>query len=385
MSAVLNCTGHELRLPNIVDSDGAYLIDDGGKRYLDLESGVWCTPLGHNNSRVNTALTRQANSIAHAGFCYSNDIVEEAAQEVLAITGLEGGQCVFLSSGSEAIELARQICKHITEKPTTMCLHDAYLGSYSAVIDRESGWSLLDWRDCAACPDRDDCRRECPKLKDIPDAISEFVFEPGSASGFVRFPPASLVRNIIDIVRAQGGKIVVNDVTTGMGRTGAWFGYNHYSIEPDLVAIGKGLGNGYPVSALAINRETAGELADGTFKYMQSHQNDPLGAAVALEVIKVLADEDLITRAADLGETFLDGLRTLVDGRHVVDVRGRGLMFAVEFAEKAVGDRIYDRLLEKGYIVCNRGGMFRVDPPLVIEEADFLDFVDVFRSLLDEA
>jgi acetylornithine aminotransferase len=256
MSAVLNCTGHELRLPNIVDSDGAYLIDDGGKRYLDLESGVWCTPLGHNNSRVNTALTRQANSIAHAGFCYSNDIVEEAAQEVLAITGLEGGQCVFLSSGSEAIELARQICKHITEKPTTMCLHDAYLGSYSAVIDRESGWSLLDWRDCAACPDRDDCRRECPKLKDIPDAISEFVFEPGSASGFVRFPPASLVRNIIDIVRAQGGKIVVNDVTTGMGRTGAWFGYNHYSIEPDLVAIGKGLGNGYPVSALAINRET---------------------------------------------------------------------------------------------------------------------------------
>jgi acetylornithine aminotransferase len=385
MSAVLNCTGHELRLPNIVDSDGAYLIDDGGKRYLDLESGVWCTPLGHNNSRVNTALTRQANSIAHAGFCYSNDIVEEAAQEVLAITGLEGGQCVFLSSGSEAIELARQICKHITEKPTTMCLHDAYLGSYSAVIDRESGWSLLDWRDCAACPDRDDCRRECPKLKDIPDAISEFVFEPGSASGFVRFPPASLVRNIIDIVRAQGGKIVVNDVTTGMGRTGAWFGYNHYSIEPDLVAIGKGLGNGYPVSALAINRETAGELADGTFKYMQSHQNDPLGAAVALEVIKVLADEDLMTRAADLGETFLDGVRTLVDGKHVAEVRGRGLIFAVEFAEKAVGDRIYDRLLEKGYIVCNRGGMFRVDPPLVIEEADFLDFVDVFRSLLDEA
>ncbi len=132
MSSVLACTGHELKLPNIVDSDGVYVFDDAGKRYLDLESGVWCTPLGHKNARVNAAITRQINSIAHAGFCYSNDIVEETAASVLSITGLEDGKCVFLCSGSEAIELARQICKHITKKPLTLCLHDAYLGSYSS-------------------------------------------------------------------------------------------------------------------------------------------------------------------------------------------------------------------------------------------------------------
>ncbi len=384
MSNVLNCTGHELKLPDIVDSDGAYLFDDRGNRYLDLESGVWCTPLGHKSANVNAAITRQINSIAHAGFCYSSDVVEDAASSVLSITGFEDGQCVFLCSGSEAIELGRQICGHITKQPVTMCLHDAYLGSYSAVIDRESGWYLFDWRECAVCPDKGDCRIECPKLKDIPDDISEFVFEPGSASGFVRFPPASLIRNIVTIVRAQGGKIFVNDVTTGMGRTGEWFGYNHSRIEPDLVAIGKGLGNGYPVSALAMNRETAGELEDGTFKYMQSHQNDPLGAAVAREVIRVLTDECLISRAANLGEKFLAELQALANSRHVTEVRGRGLMFAIEFAEKAVGDRIYERLLEKGYIVCNRGGMFRIDPPLVIAEADFLGFVEVFRGLLAE-
>ena len=78
-------------------------------------------------------------------------------------------------------------------------------------------------------------------------------------------------------VRERGGLILVNEVTTGMGRTGAWFGYNHYPITPDLVCIGKGLGNGYPVSALAINKETAAKLEGGTFKYMQSHQNDPAG------------------------------------------------------------------------------------------------------------
>jgi len=384
MSSVLNCTGHMLKLPNIVDSEGAYLLDDRGNRYLDLESGVWCTPLGHKNARVNAAIARQSNSISHAGFCFSNDIVEEAAQSVLSITGLEGGKCVFLCSGSEVIELARQICKDITQKPVTMCLHDAYLGSYSSVIDRRNGWHLFDWRECAACPDREDCKKECPKLKDIPDDISEFIFEPGSASGFVRFPPASLIRNIVKIIRAQGGKIIVNDVTTGMGRTGEWFGYNHYRIEPDLVAIGKGLGNGYPVSALAINRETAGDLEQGTFKYVQSHQNDPLGAAVAREVITVLATDGLISRAAILGEKFLQELQTLTNSKHITEVRGRGLMFAVDFAERAVGDRTYDQLLEMGYIVCNRGGMFRIDPPLMIEEADFIGFVEEFRGLLAE-
>ena len=384
MSSVLNCTGHKLKLPKIVDSDGAYLFDDRGNRYLDLESGVWCTPLGHKNARVNAAITRQINSIAHAGFCYSSDVVEDAAQSVLSIADFQGGQCVFLCSGSEAIELARQICKHITKKPVTLCLHDAYLGSFGAVTDRENGWRLFDWRECAACPNREDCKSDCPRLKDIPGDISEFVFEPGSASGFVRFPPASLIRNIVEIIRARGGMILVNEVTTGMGRTGEWFGYNHYRIEPDLVAIGKGLGNGYPVSALAINRQTIGELEDGAFKYMQSHQNDPLGAAVAHEVIKLLADEGLISRAAVLGKKILGELQALTKSKHITEVRGRGMMFAVEFAEKAVGDRIYDQLLEKGYIVCNRGGTFRIDPPLMIEETDFLGFIDAFRGLLAE-
>ncbi len=382
MDSVLNCTGHKLKLADIVGGDGAWLVDGAGKRYLDLESGVWCTPLGHGHARVNAAIARQTGSIAHAGFCYSSFIVEEAADAVLSIAGLTGGQCVFLCSGSEAIELARQICRYVTKKPVTLCLHDAYLGSFSAATERGEGWHQFDWRDCASCPDREDCKRDCPKLAEIPGDISTFVFEPGSAAGFARFPPAALIRNIVEVVRGQGGKILVNDVTTGMGRTGEWFGYNHYPIEPDLVAIGKGLGNGYPVSALALNRETAGALEGGDFKYMQSHQNDPLGAAVALAVIGALADEGLIERAAGLGATFLGLLQGLAASERITAVRGRGMMMAIDFADRAVCDAIYDRLLELGYIVGNRGGTFRIDPPLNIEEADFRAFVEAFGGLL---
>ncbi len=382
MDGVLNCTGHELKLADIVGGKGAWLRDGEGRRYLDLESGVWCTPLGHGDARVNAAIARQSGAIAHAGFCYSSAIVDEAAEAVLSVTGLAGGQCVFLCSGSEAIELARQICRYITQKPATLCMHDAYLGSFSAVTEREVDWHLFDWRDCASCPDHKDCRRDCPRLAEIPSDISAFVFEPGSASGFVRFPPASLIRNIVEIVRAQGGKILVNDVTTGMGRTGEWFGFNHYPIEPDMVAIGKGLGNGYPVSALAMNRTTARVLEGGNFKYMQSHQNDPLGAAVALTVVRAMADDGLVERAKRLGAIFLARLQELAEGSQITAVRGRGMMFAIDFTDKAVSDRIYEGLLEQGYIVCNRGGTLRIDPPLVIAEADFHGFIDTFRQLL---
>ena len=102
-------------------------------------------------------------------------------------------------------------------------------------------------------------------------------------------------------------------------------------------------------------------------------------------MIAAFNDEQLVARAAFLGEKFLEALQTLAESEHVAEVRGRGMMFAVEFSDRAMGDRIYQRLIERGYIVCNRGGMFRVDPPLVIEEADFLRFIDVFGSLLAEA
>ncbi len=382
MSSVFNCTGHDIRVPDIVDSDGAWLVDAGGNRYLDLESGVWCLPLGHKHPRINAAMARQAESIAHTGFCYSSNIVEQAARSVLSIADMDAGQCVFLSSGSEAVELARQMCRHIAPDAATLCLHDAYFGSYSATTERGDGWFEFDWQECAICPDREDCKSDCPRLQGIPDAVSIFAFEPGSASGFVRFPPVSLIKNITRLIQGRGGKILVNEVTTGMGRTGAWFGCNHYEIDPDFLCMGKGLGNGYPVSALAINRRTAKELEQGTFRYMQSHQNDPMAAAIAHEVIAVFRDENLIRKAADKGKKFLAALQTLTDDNNIREVRGRGMIYGIDFVDGEVGDRIYEGLLKQGYIVCNRGGMFRIDPPLVTEEADFMGFVDVFRNLL---
>jgi acetylornithine/N-succinyldiaminopimelate aminotransferase len=382
MEHVYCCTGHELKIPNIVDSQGVYLFDDNGKRFMDLESGVWCISIGHKNEQINKTITNQIGSLMHAGFCYSNQILEESSKSILAVTNFIDGKCVFLCSGSEAIEISRQISRHLSGKKMSMTLHDSYLGSYSSVTDRSKGWYIFNWEQCILCRKNDNCDPFCEALQDIPEDISEFVFEPGSSFGFVRFPPKGLIQNIAKIVRNNGGKIIANEVTTGVGRTGKWFGYQHYDIEPDLIAIGKGIGNGYPVSVASINKTTVSELEKNPFKYAQSHQNDPLGAAVVGEVIREIENNDLIIKAEQKGPVFLAQLKSLVDNEIVLDVRGRGMMFAMDLANEHVANEIYSDLIKRGYILGNRGASFRIDPPLILTEAEFDGFVDALKAVI---
>ncbi len=379
MKNIFECTGHKLKIPNIVDSQGVYLFDADGKRYMDLESGVWCTSLGHKNIRVNNAIKEQIDCVMHSGFCYTNEIVDSAAKSVLSITDLKDGKCVFLSSGSEAVEILRQAAKHLTENSKTLVLAGAELGAYESLTNREHGWYSFEWENCQECTDTIICDLHNEALKEIPEDITEFIFEPGSSAGFIHFPSKALIQKIVSIVRNNGGKIIVNEVTTGIGRTGKWFGYQHYDIRPDLISIGKGIGNGYPVSVAVFSRSITDELI--SFKYSQSHQNDPLGAAVVNEVIKIIKDDDLIRAAEKKGEIFFSQLKAIENSN--IKIRGKGLMFAIDFMNRKVTEKIYNELIENGYIVCNRGSFLRIDPPLIITENEFVEFMNTLSIILN--
>jgi 4-aminobutyrate aminotransferase-like enzyme len=382
MEHVFFCTGHKLKIPNIVKSKGLYLYDEQGNSFMDLESGVWCTSLGHNNAEINKIIKNQIDSLMHAGFCYSNDILEKSAKSILEVAGLNNGKSVFLCSGSEAIEISRQMAKHLTEKNVSLTLHDSYLGAYSSIIDRNKNWCLLNWEQCKTCPDKENCDLSCEVLQKIPKDVSEFIFEPGSSSGFVHFPPKALIRNIVKIVRDNGGKIVANEVTTGIGRTGKWFGYQHYDINPDFIAVGKGIGNGYPVSIALINEPTARQLELKPFHYSQSHQNDPLGASIVHGVIQCIEENNLILQADRNGLLLHKQLESLVDNEIMMGVRGRGLMLAVDITNEKITDSIYNALVEKGYIVGNRGSSFRIDPPLTITNTEIEGFIEALSETI---
>jgi acetylornithine/N-succinyldiaminopimelate aminotransferase len=228
-------------------------------------------------------------------------------------------------------------------------------------------------------------------LKDIRfESIGAFVFEPGgSGSGFVRFPPKQLVRDIAQRVKPAGGFVVANEITTGMGRTGKWFGFQHYDIQPDIVALGKGLGNGYPVSAVAMTRNIAEQLENNGFRYAQSHQNDPLGCAVALEVISTMLEESLVEKGNVIGGFFLEGLNRLRKKYTIVkEARGRGMLLALEFRthESFSATAAYHALLEKGFLAgyYPAGNILRFDPALTIPKEDIMRFLECQGNVLAE-
>lgn len=392
MSHLFWYPGYTLPLKHVTRADNCYLFAADGKRYVDLESGVWCTAIGHSHPAVLQALEQQAGRISHTGYSYSNEIVEAAARAVLDLHGFGGGKCNFLCSGSEAVEFSVRVAQTVISRPLLLTLSDSYFGAYGAARRQAADeWFAFDWQACTACETVGDCSAKCPHWAAIPfERIGGFLFEPGSSSGLVRFPPPKLIRRIAAAVKANAGLVLVNEVTTGVGRTGKWFGYQHYELAPDSVAMGKGIGNGYPVSVAALGPNLVERLGDRPVLYAQSHQNDPLGAAVTLAVINTITKDDLIEkgrRIANLLKVGLEGIRARTG--KIGAIRARGLMAAVELADASPVDfttRVQAHLLRAGFIVAQRPGLnvLRIDPPLTIGEPDIAGFLETFEAVLSD-
>lgn len=391
MSNLIWYPGHDILLPDIVRAENSHVFDAAGRRYVDLESGVWCTSIGHGNARVLRAMTDQAAQIAHSGYCYSSAIVESAAREVLSLLGFEGGHCIFLCSGSEAVEFGVRFAQRVMPQPRLLTMTDSYFGAYGSATRRDdAGWYAYDWLGCVDCPDPSSATA-CAHWAAIPfEHIGGFLFEPGSSSGLVRFPPEQRIHDIVERVRHNGGLYLVNEVTTGIGRTGAWFGHDHYGIRPDIVALGKSIGNGYPVSVTVFAPGVLDRLHGESMPYAQSHQNDPVGAAVVREVIRTVRDDGLVARSAEIGRVLVSGLEAIRERTGAIrEIRGRGLMLAVELRDDPENSRaihVQRELVRRGFILARRTGtsVFRIDPPLTIERHDVSIFLTTFEKVLSD-
>ncbi|KPK98015.1 MAG: hypothetical protein AMJ90_10065 [candidate division Zixibacteria bacterium SM23_73_2] len=386
MEHILKC--HEFLKDDIVRGDNCYLYDKNNRRYVDFESGIWCTVVGHNNRRLNQKITEQIGRVMHLGYRYTNRLAEEAAVQLLNTFPLKDGKCVFLCSGTEAVEFGINSVRLLTGKKMMLTFSESYLGAYGYASMRNDFWIKVDFNRCFECKETE-CLKDCSNLKEVDtEEIGGFVFEPGSSSGKVRFPPHKLIDLLVREIRNSKGLILVNEVTTGFGRTGKWYGFDHYGIRPDMVAVGKGLGNGYPVSAVVMKKELGEKLEYQGYRYVQSHQNDPLGCVIATEVIRIMSEDDLVNRSFRLGEKFLDHLNELKRRFSCIkEVRGRGLMVAVEFTkvdEKFNVQSIAERMLEKGFIIGYNpdANLIRFLPALTIEEKEIENLVENLSVVL---
>jgi len=382
---------HPLENIQIVRASNAHIWDSMGRRYTDFESGIWCAVLGHGHPSLSKVLCSQLRELMHVAKRFTNQLAGVAARELLGLLRWPEGKALFLSSGSEAVELSVRISRAVARKPKFLAFSQSYLAAFgeAGAFLSHPDWVKLDLVSCLQCPEQV-CSVKCKVLAPIDfSCIAAFVLEPGCSGGRILFPPDKVVGWLAIRIQSDGGLIVVNEVTTGLGRTGRMFGFEHYKIVPDIVALGKALGNGYPVSAVAASKSVADELETRAFSYVQSHLNDPLGCAVAAEVIRLLKKEKLVSRAARVGKAFLERLRRIKSHPVVAEVRGRGLMIGIEFtrAEPKVEDwptKIWRAMLKRGFVLGITPGanVLRFLPPLTIPEDEIEAVVDNLEDVL---
>lgn len=364
---------HLIAPVEITSASGLHMYDRDGTAYADFEAGMWCMALGYGHPRISACIAQQAAQVMHLGPLFSNSLTDRAAELLLRRTPHPDGQALFLSSGSEAVELGLRLARMVTGRQPLLAVKGSYLGAFGAAAQGPgTGWTHVDLTTCRQC-EQASCSMACPVLRELDvSQFAAFALEPVLASGGIRVLPSPPIRCLATAVQAAGGLVVVDEVTTGLGRTGTWWGYEHHGVVPDVIACGKGLGNGYPVSAVAVSAEVARAVGRSGFRYAQSHQNDPLAAAIACEVLNVLAEEGLIERAAAMGPELGRELKVLKElhPEKVVEARGIGLLWGLE-VQPGLAEAVWERTLLRGYHLGIKAplSLLRFLPPLTVTPA----------------
>lgn len=387
MNQAINLTGYSIALPDVAHGAGCYIFSEKGKRYLDFTSGVWALPLGHSHPLVNTVISEQSAKITHTSYGYSTTITEEAAHLLSEVAGMPEGKVLFLSSGSEAVETGLKTLRNLTQKKL-LRISISYLAAYGIAGSTDNGiWHTFDYSQCKVCKIRD-CNN-CEFFHSIPfNEIGAFILEPGCSMGLVHFPTPELIKQIINKIKSSSGYVFVDEVTTGFGRTGKWFGYEHYDFQPDIIATGKGMGNGYPVSSVIFTPEIYEKLRFSNFHHAQSHQNDPLGAAVVKAVIGAFVIEKIIDKSSRNGKIIAEHLRLLKYEFSIIkDIRCHGMMFAIEFLQDenfSTPQLVHEIMMGKGIITELKlsANMIRFFPPLIVTGEEIEFFIGTLKFVL---
>ncbi len=391
--------------------DGCHVFDASGRAYLDLVSGTWCSVLGHGHPRLTHAVSAQVSKLAHVGPPFLTGEIDEALGKLAEILPPTLTRAVFLSTGSEAVELALKMALAATGAHEIVVIERSYYGATSCALSlSEAGRSAaylpspgvvhrLPAPVCARCPVGRDraCERTFPCLDELEKlaqdgrrgVIAAVLFEPVLANGGVIVPPIGYGARLGDLARRCGALLIAEEVTTGLGRTGRWFAFEHDAVVPDILVIGKAIGAGLPVAAVVTTEEVQARC-QGVLTHVQSHQNDPLSGRVAATVISILQEERLVERAAELGRYLLQKLSALqAETSSILEVRGRGLMVGIELRPEwsAKGAGVARRLLASGFIVSYQphNRTFRLFPPYVITTREIDAFLNAFRDALAEA
>jgi acetylornithine/N-succinyldiaminopimelate aminotransferase len=379
--SLMNTFGTPKRV--FVRGEGAYVWDADGRKHLDLLSGLAVTALGHAHPTVLSAITGQIATLGHVSNFFATPAQVALAERLTMMVGAPGGAKVFFTnSGTEANEAAFKITRGTGRTKiiaTEGAFHGRSMGALAVTHNpryREPFAPLPGEVVFVPYGDADALAAA------VDDQTAAVVLEPIQGENGIVVPPADYLARARGFCDQHGALLWIDEVQTGMGRTGSWLVHVDQGVRADVVTLAKGLGNGFPIGACLATGRAAGLLGPGS--HGSTFGGNPVAAIAGLAVIAVIERDGLLERATRLGDHLVETVTRL--GHPVITgVRGRGLLRGVTLAEP-VAAQLADAALDAGFIVnAPRPDVLRLAPPLIITAEQLDGFTAVLPDLLDQA
>ena len=389
----------------IAKAEGIWIEDTAGRRYMDFH-GNSVHHIGYGHPRLVAAIKGQLDALPFSPRRFTNEVSVALAEKLNAIAPADLGRVLFTTGGSDANEVALRLARAATGRFKTLSFWDAFHGAGfgassvggEATFRSHIAGPLLPGAEhiapfhCFHCAyghaGPESCGLACAKMVDYvlgrEGDVAAVIAEPMRAVPVV--PPAGYWKAVQEACHRHGALLIIDEIPTGLGKTGRMFAFEHDGITPDIVTLGKALGGGILPIAAVIAREglnVAGDFAIGHY----THEKNPVTARAALTTIEIIEEEGLVDRAAELGEWAMGRLREALSGNdHVGEIRGRGLMFGVEMVESRasrtpapeLAERIYYASLAAGLsFKISAGSVLTLSPPLTISREELAQALDI--------
>lgn len=377
------------RLPVTFErGEGVWLWDTDGNKYLDALSGIAVSGLGHANPAVVNAIQTQAAKLIHTSNLYHIANQEKLADALCRLTGLS--QAFFCNSGAEALETAIKLARLFghdkgIEFPHIVVMSGAFHGRTLATISAggskkaQTGFEPL-VQGFVRIPYND--VRALESIVSTHDNIAAVIVEPVQGESGINVPDDNYLRDIRKICTEQDWLMILDEVQTGLGRTGTLFAYQAYDFLPDVLTVAKALGNGVPIGACLAQEPFASLFKPGN--HGSTFGGNPLSTAAALATLKEIETHKLWENAKRQGQRLLDGLKEKLSGHPAVkDVRGKGLMIGIEL-DRHCRDILLLALKKRILFTVSNDTVIRLLPPLIINDEQVQEIIEKVPALIDE-
>jgi acetylornithine/N-succinyldiaminopimelate aminotransferase len=377
--------GNYKRLPRVITrGEGCYCFDSEGNRILDMFPGWAVSAIGHCHPKVVEAIRTQAGELLHIDNTFYSEPQGKLAK--LLSERAFGGKCFFCNSGAEANEgamklarlhTAEQKYKFITAKGS---FHGRTFASMTATAQPKHHDGLLPLLPgFVYVPFNDVAALEAA----FSDEIAAVMVEPIQGEGGINIAANEYLQAVRRLCDENGALVIFDEVTTGIGRTGKWFAYQHFDVEPDIMTMAKALGGGVAIGAMMATEEVAASLVPG--KHATTFGGNALACAAAVAVIEAIEQENLLENAVQLGQYTKEKLEQLKQKHFIIDsVRGVGLMIGVQLTSSGV--QIADKCLDKGLrINCTQDTVLRFMVPMIATRNHIDKAIEIFDAVLTES